>query len=65
MPIYDYRRRMRPPSPSPCPRCGGFMGLDGYERDGTLYCVNCGYVAWQRTPIMEKPQEPGKRLKVA
>jgi Zn ribbon nucleic-acid-binding protein len=59
-----YNRRMKPASALACPRCGGFMTLDGWERDGTLHCVNCGFVAWPRLPMMASPRRPVK-LEVA
>jgi len=40
-----------------CPRCGGLQALDGYERDGTFYCVNCGYVQWPAAVIAASQQD--------
>lgn len=25
-----------------CPRCNGFLAVDGWDRDGRLVCLNCG-----------------------
>jgi Zn ribbon nucleic-acid-binding protein len=47
---------MKPTSILPCPRCGGFMTVDGWECDGTLHCVNCGYIAWSLA-VLQRPQD--------
>ena len=34
------------------------MTLDGWERDGTLHCINCGHVAWATTILQHLPDAP-------
>jgi DNA-directed RNA polymerase subunit M/transcription elongation factor TFIIS len=36
-----------------CIRCHGFLTPDAQERDGTLCCINCGYIAWPASVLEE------------
>lgn len=44
----------------PCPRCGGRLALDMWERPPDIYCINCGFRIVVQTE--EELDEDTKRL---